>query len=344
MSTAELISELQKYYGEILQSSSDLKTSACCCTDEQLSSRVKAILSEVNTEVLERFYGCGSPFPMAVDGATVLDLGCGSGRDAFVLSKLVGQDGQVYGVDMTAQQLEVAQRNLPSQMKKFGYSRSNISFRQGYIEDLLSLGLADNSVDVVVSNCVINLSPDKQRVFSEIFRVLKPGGELLFSDVFTGRRVPAELFNDPVLHGECLAGALYTEDFRRMLQKLGCNDYRVMNKRRIALGSEDIEQRVGMIDFYSMTVRAFKLELEDICEDYGQVACYKGGIEDSGHFFELDDHHKFEQGKPMLVCGNTASMLENTRYGKYFTVTGDRSVHFGAFDCAPSCEEAVSCC
>jgi len=96
-------------------------------------------------------------------------------------------------------------------------------------------------------------------------------------------------------------------------------------------------EKLGFATFSSRTVRAFKLDdLEDICEDYGQVAYYDGSISGHPHFFDLDDHHRFYKGKPMLVCGNTASMVSKTRYGKAFKVLGDRSVHFGAFDCAPA--------
>jgi len=199
------------------------------------------------------------------------------------------------------------------------------------------IGIADESVDVVISNCVINLAPDKRRVFEEILRVLKPGGELYFSDIFTGRRVPQALVDDPVLRGECLGGAMYIEDFRRMLRELGVVDYRVSASRRVSLDDPEVEAMAGMIDFHSRTIRLFKLDdLEDICEDYGQTADYKGTIPQSPHAFVLDDHHTFITGKPMLVCGNTASMLEKTRYARHFIVNGDRSTHYGAFECGPA--------
>lgn len=328
-------SALRDYYGKILQKTGDLKTSACCCVDESLPPAVKAALAEINDDVLARFYGCGSPLPPLLDGCTVLDLGCGAGRDAYLASRLVGPRGRVIGVDMTAEQLEVARRNLESQTRRFGYDRPNVEFRHGFIEDLRAIGVEDDSVDVVISNCVLNLSPDKPAVFSEIFRVLKPGGELYFADVFADRRVPERFQDDQVLHGECLAGAMYREDFRRLIRGLGCLDSRVLSSRRIALGSPEIEAMIGMIGFSSVTVRAFKLELEDICEDYGQVATYRGTIDDHPHFFDLDDHHRFFAGKPMLVCGNTAAMAQDTRYGTHFEVQGDRTVHYGAFDCAP---------
>ncbi|MBI2301247.1 MAG: methyltransferase domain-containing protein [Armatimonadetes bacterium] len=338
MSTITLDREqIQTYYGRVLNGSSDLQTSACCCNGEGLTPSVRSALAEIDDEILTRFYGCGSPLPPALEGCTVLDLGCGTGRDAFIASCLVGPTGRVIGVDMTAEQLDVARRHVRHQTARFGYTAPNVEFRQGYIEELAALGIADNSVDVVISNCVVNLSPDKRAVFSEVFRVLKPGGELYFADVFAGRRVPAAFHTDPVLHGECLAGAMYREDFRRLLRDLGCLDYRTVTSRPIALNSPAVEARIGMIDFYSETVRAFKLEgLEDLCEDYGQVAVYRGTIPDWPHHFDLDDHHRLITGKSMLVCGNTAAMLQETRFGRHFTVSGDRSVHFGPFDCAPA--------
>lgn len=322
------------YYGETLQGTDDLKSDVCCSTDQSWPHGAKEALALIDDEIMKRFYGCGSPIPPLLDGCTVVDLGCGTGRDVYVASKLVGESGFVTGIDMTDEQLAVATKHIQSQMDKFGFSKPNVDFRKGYIEDLKVLGVADNSVDVVISNCVINLSPNKETVFREIFRVLKPGGELYFSDVFADRRIPEALAEDPVLHGECLSGAMYIEDFRRMMATVGCPDYRVAKKGRITLGSPQLEEKIGMINFYSMNIRAFKLEdMEDLCEDYGQVAAYKGTIPGHPHFFDLDDHHRLFTGRPMPVCGNTGSMLANTRYGSHFEVSGDRSVHHGLFGC-----------
>ncbi|HZS35222.1 MAG TPA: methyltransferase domain-containing protein [Polyangia bacterium] len=326
---------VRDYYGRVLASTRDLQTSACCAA-EKLPPHVAAIEALIHDEVKDKFYGCGAPLPHALDGATALDLGCGSGRDTFILSKLVGERGQVIGVDMTPEQLAVAERHRDYHRRQFGYARSNVRLVAGYIEDLAHADIASNSIDLVISNCVVNLSPDKRRVFREIFRVLKPGGELYFSDVFAGRRVPPALREDPVLLGECLGGALYIEDFRRILREVGCLDYRVVTKRRLSLDSPEIERKAGMVDFYSVGVRAFKLDLEDLCEDYGQVATYLGTIAESPHQFILDDHHVFKTGQPMLVCGNTAAMVGETRYGRHFRVSGDKSTHFGPFACGPA--------
>lgn len=332
-----ILESVRAYYGSVLQGTKDLRTNACC-TAESIPAHVRAVLREVDNEITDRFYGCGSPIPLAMYGCSVLDLGCGTGRDVYVASRLVGSEGRVIGVDMTEEQLNIASRHVEGHMSRFGYDEPNVDFRTGYIEDLRGAGIDDDSVDVVISNCVINLSPDKHRVFEEIFRVLKPGGELYFSDVFADRRIPAEMAADPILRGECLGGALYTEDFRRLLRDIGCLDSRVASSCPIKLDDGDLRDRIGNVRFVSKTIRAFKLSksLEDVCEDYGQVAYYLGTVEESPHVFDLDDHHTFEMGRPVPVCGNTAAMLEETRYGRHFDVVGDRSVHYGAFDCGPS--------
>jgi ubiquinone/menaquinone biosynthesis C-methylase UbiE len=341
---------VREYYGKILQRSSDLKTSACCPA-ESMPPHLDGLIDDIEPEILERFYGCGAPIPYALEGCTVLDLGCGSGRDVYLASRLVGEDGRVIGVDMTEEQLEVAKRCLEPQMQRYGYSIPNVEFRRGFMEDLEGAGIEDESVDVVISDCVINLSPEKERVFAEVFRVLKPGGELYFSDVFADRRLPAYLMTDPVLHGECLAGAMYEEDFRRVMHGLGYADVRCVCRSPIRIESAEIEQRIGLARFSSITVRAFKLNtLEDRCEDYGQMATYLGTIEGYAHRVSLDDHHEFETGKPMCVCGNTAAMLSDTRLSAHFSVQGDRSKHFGLFDCgaAPGprdkTDRAPGCC
>ncbi|MEO6103708.1 MAG: methyltransferase domain-containing protein [Pseudoxanthomonas sp.] len=349
MNTQQTIDDVRRYYGEVLSSSSDLKTGACCPTDA-MPPALRTMLEDVHPEVKDRFYGCGSPLPPALEGMTVLDLGCGSGRDVYLLSRLVGASGRVIGVDMTAEQLVVARRHQDWHAARYGYSTSNVEFVEGYIEDLAACGIGDASVDVVVSNCVLNLSPEKERVFAEILRVLKPGGELYFSDVFADRRIPAVLRRDPVLLGECLGGALYTEDFRRLMQRLGCPDVRVCAQSPVPLLDPDIEAKIGMVNFRSITMRAFRLALEDRCEDFGQVATYRGTVPGAAHAFVFDDHHRFETGKTLRVCGNTFDMLAQSRYASHFVLVGDAGTHFGLFDCGPapaavgSNDCATGCC
>lgn len=292
----------------------------------------------IHEDIIKKFYGCGSPIPQGVEGATVLDLGCGSGRDCYLASAMVGEAGKVIGVDMTDEQLEVAKKYVDYHTQAFGFSKPNVDFRKGIIEDLKdSAGIQDNSIDCVISNCVINLVPDKEKVFKEIWRILRPGGELYFSDVYSDRRIPEELRKDKVLWGECLSGALYVEDFRRMMLRSGFNYYYTVSQSEITVENPEVEKQVGNIKFWAISVRAYKIpELEDRCEDYGEEATYLGtlgpGFEDS---FKFDRSHVFTTGEKLKVCRNFSLVLTRCPlFAKHFEITPATS-HLGLFETSP---------
>ncbi|MCC6481778.1 MAG: methyltransferase domain-containing protein [Sphingomonadaceae bacterium] len=321
---------VQDYYGRQVRHSGDLKTSACCDTG-QIPEWLKPLLARIHPEVLSRYYGCGLVCPSLLEGCRVLDLGCGSGRDVYALAQLVGADGEVVGVDMTEEQLAVAELHRGFHCDAFGYD--NVRFLKGYIENLDELSLAPGGFDVIVSNCVINLSPDKDAVLRQIYRLLKPGGECYFSDVYADRRVPDEVRNDPVLYGECLGGALYWNDFLRMARQHGFADPRLVEDRPLAISDPHLTPLVGNLRFYSATYRLFKLDgLESACEDYGQAVIYRGTIPDHPHRIRLDKHHDIETGRVFPVCGNTWRMLHDTRFHGHFDFIGDFARHYGLFE------------
>lgn len=333
----QLETEVQNYYGKELQGSADLKTNACCTT-VAYPQRVKQALKNIHDEVITRYYGCGLTIPTHVEGLRILDLGSGAGRDCYLLSQLVGAQGSVVGIDMTDEQLAVANRHIDWHREKFSYSQSNVSFVKGNIQDLDSAGIETSDIDVIISNCVINLAANKKAVLSEAYRVLKEGGELYFSDVYCDRRIPQHLVDDQELYGECLSGALYWNDFVNLAKEVGFADPRVVDSRRLTIENQSVQEKTEGYKFYSVTYRLFKLpELEPACEDYGQAVKYLGGMEEQPLQFELDDHHLFEQGKIMPVCGNTWFMLANTRYRSFFEFYGNFERHYGIFeDCGTS--------
>lgn len=327
-----MLETVREYYGKTLSRSEDLQTNACCTTDAP-PDHLKAILGKIHEEVSAKYYGCGLVAPDLLAGLHVLDLGSGSGRDAYALAALVGEHGRVLGVDMTDEQLAVANRHVEYHREVFGYAKPNTEFRKGYIEKLDEIGLEDEQFDLIVSNCVINLSEDKDAVLREAWRLLKPGGEMYFSDVYCSRRVPNELVADPVLYGECLSGALYWNDFQAIAKNAGFRDPRLVTDRPLTIDNPAIQEKIGHIDFFSATYRLFKIDaLEPACEDYGQAVVYKGSIPECPQAFALDQHHVIETGRVFPVCGNTWRMLHETRFASHFDFVGNWDTHFGIFE------------
>ncbi|WXG42235.1 MAG: arsenite methyltransferase [Candidatus Freyarchaeum deiterrae] len=167
--------------------------------------------------------GCGNPVALASlkEGETVLDLGSGAGFDSFLAANKVGEKGKVIGVDMTPEMLEKARENA----RKANYT--NVEFRLGEIENLPA---ADNSVDVIISNCVINLAPDKARVFGEAFRVLRPGGRLMVSDMVLLKNLPDEIKNSIEAYTCCIAGAILKNDYIELIKDAGFKDVKIMDE------------------------------------------------------------------------------------------------------------------
>jgi arsenite methyltransferase len=325
------IQVVKDYYGKTLQGSADLKTEACC-TPDAMPRYVKALLSNVHDEVLAKYYGCGLVTPLALEGKRILDLGSGSGRDVYALAQLVGPTGEVVGIDMTAEQIAVARKHIGWHQEKFGFAQPNTRFLDGYIEKLGELDLQPGSFDIIVSNCVINLSVDKLAVLKGAFDLLKPGGEMYFSDVYADRRLSDAVKADPVLYGECLGGALYWNDFHTLAKQAGFIDPRLVEDRLLGVTDEALAAKLGEARFFAATYRLFKLNsLEPFCEDYGQAVIYKGGVSHAEDVFVLDKHYTIAKGKVFPVCGNTWKMLKETRFAAHFDFIGDFSHHYGIF-------------
>ncbi len=323
---------IKEYYGQTLQSSGDLKTDACCTIDDT-PAWLAPILANIHPDVTARYYGCGLIAPLALEGARILDLGSGSGRDAYALAQLVGPDGAVVGVDMTPEQLAVARNALDWHADRFGYA--NVEFLEGDIEDLGALNLTPSSFDIVISNCVINLVADKEAVLRTVHGLLKPGGEFYFADVYADRRLDPALRNDPEAQGECLGGALYWNDFLTFAKRAGFADPRLFTHRPLTINNPALAEKIGPASFHSATYRLFRIDgLEGSCEDYGQAVIYKGGLAHSEQAFKLDGHHHIERGRIFPVCGNTYRMLKESRFAPWFEFIGDGSTHYGIF---PGC-------
>jgi len=214
--------QIQHFYGEIAKNAKEGNVSCCkgsCCGPIANAPLIygEEFLNGLPEEALEASQGCANPLVFAElkEGDIVLDLGSGGGIDAFLAAKIVGNKGKVYGLDMTDDMLALANENK----KKAGFT--NVEFIKGYIEEI---PLPDEAVDVIISNCVINLSEDKQKVFSEIYRVLKRGGYLSIADVVTLKEVPDRVRQITELWLSCMAGSLLVDDLNKILADIGFKD------------------------------------------------------------------------------------------------------------------------
>ncbi|XP_077604509.1 arsenite methyltransferase [Crocuta crocuta] len=308
----------QTYYGQVLRKSADLQTNACVTSARLVPKHIREALKNVHEEVALRYYGCGLVIPERLENCWILDLGSGSGRDCYALSQLVGEMGHVTGIDMTESQVDVAKKYIDYHMEKYGFQTPNVTFHHGYIEKLEETGIKNESYDIVISNCVINLVPDKQQVLQEVHRVLKHGGELYFSDVYASLELPEEIRTHRVLWGECLGGALYWKDLATLAQKIGFCRPRLVTANLITIQNKELERVLGDCRFVSATFRLFKLPKTGSAKRC-QVM-YNGGI--TGHEKELifDANFTFKEGEIVEVDEETAAILKNSRFAQDFLI------------------------
>lgn len=334
MSATEAIStnDVQEYYGKVLQGTKDLKTNVCTVGKLSMPKHVKDALKQVHEEVVSKYYGCGLIIPDCLEGTSVLDLGSGAGQDCYVLSKLVGENGNVTGIDMTDEQLETARKYIQYHTDLFGFKKPNVDFVHGYIEKLNEAGLKDNSFDIIVSNCVVNLSPDKKAVLREAYRVLKEGGELYFSDVYADRDLPDEVRKHKVLWGECVAGALWWKDLVSIAEEMGFARPRIVSASEFDMGSKEFNEILGDAKFVSVTYRLFKLPNERLP---ATSVIYDGEIEGAKDSFKLDYGHVFKTGDVVCVDSEISTILQKSRFKNEFTIQPATK---------KSCGDNTSCC
>jgi arsenite methyltransferase len=242
--------DIRKYvrdrYADIAkQGGSCCGPSACCGNAEpaeEASSRIGYSAEEMDAvpQGSNLGLGCGNPTGLASlkAGETVLDLGSGAGFDCFLAAREVGEKGRVIGVDMTPEMVEKARENA----RKGGYN--NVEFRLGEIENL---PVRDGAVDIVLSNCVINLSTEKERVFAEAYRVLKPGGKAAISDIVLRGDLPEDIAGSLSAYAGCIAGAIRKEEYLRLMEAAGFRDVQVVRESRFEIPENELDSYVGSI-------------------------------------------------------------------------------------------------
>ncbi|XP_029111306.1 arsenite methyltransferase [Scleropages formosus] len=316
---SEVHERVQKYYGTRLQSSGDLQTSAACSLPRgRVAASTLDALALLHPEVCARYFGCAFVVPEKLQACKVLDLGSGSGRDCYLLSRLVGPSGWVVGLDMTEELVSAARKYIQYHQEKFGYEKPNTIFIQGYMERLDESGIRSDFFDVVVSNCVICLCPDKKAVLEEACRVLKDGGEFFFSDMYASKVIPENLKEDPVLWGEGMSGSLYWRDLIALAQEVGFSVPRLVTASHIIVHSSELLKKTGDITYASSTYRMFKLPKDIVKAD--AVVTYKGTVPECSDQLNFDASHTFKTEVPVLVDGETAVILQHSRFTLDFSV------------------------
>ncbi len=331
---------------------------ACLCLP---ISYDRALLKVIPGEIIEKDYGCGDPSRYIHEGETVLDLGSGSGKACYIIAQIVGARGRVIGVDFNPPMLELARKYQKSIGEKLGFH--NVEFRRGKIQDLKTnleqvdqylqenpvrsvtdlSGLeefenrirheqplvADESIDVVVSNCVLNLvrPEDKKNLFAEMYRVLKRGGRIVISDIVSDEPVPEHLANDPDLWSACVSGAFLEEDFLRAFEEAGFYGIHIEELRSEAY------QTVEGIEFRAITVTAYKGK-EGPCVERNQAVIYRGPWKQVVD----DDNHVLPRGARIAVCEKTFNLYSKPPYQDQFILVPPREEvpreKAGVFDCS----------
>jgi ubiquinone/menaquinone biosynthesis C-methylase UbiE len=308
----------------------------CCPVDYD-----RQYLEVIPQEVIERDYGCGDPSKYVREGETVLDLGSGGGKICFIAAQVVGPTGSVIGVDMNDDMLALAKESLGVVAEKIGYN--NVQFCKGKIQDLqidrdrvdaylqehpvngesalqrfetfldeMRSGqpmIPDSSVDVVVSNCVLNLvdATEKEKLFAEIFRVLRPGGRAVISDIVSDEPVPQSMQQDGHLWSGCISGALQEKEFIDAFIRAG-----FQGAEMPAYQSEPWQVVQG-IEFRSATVIAYKYPVTE-CYEHNEAVVYRGPYASVTD----DDGHEFTRGMRAAVCRKTFEKMQSEPYGNDF--------------------------
>jgi arsenite methyltransferase len=322
--------DIEKAVLERYQTGAREQQPSLCCPTEYEGN----YLDILPQEIIEKDYGCGDPTRYVSPDETVLDLGSGGGKNCYILAQKVGAKGKVIGVDFNDEMLSLAQKYQSEIANKIGYK--NTSFLKGKIQDLkLDLNkievwmrenpvtsiealsrfeaecdrlrsqsplIPDNSIDVVISNCVLNLvrPQDKQQLFQEIYRVLKRGGRAVISDIVCDEDPTSNILNDPQLWSGCIAGAFREDSFLKMFEATGFYGIEILKRE------EKPWQTIDGIEFRSVTIRAFKGK-EGECLERKQAVVYKGPWKQ----VQDDDGHTFCRGERMAVCDKTYQILTN---------------------------------
>jgi SAM-dependent methyltransferase len=299
MRSEEITKKVSERYAKAAASGEQM-----CCPSSYNFPQLKSFIPQA---VLNVSYGCGTPAGLNTvkPGETVLDIGSGGGIDCFEASRLVGHSGHVIGLDVTDTMLEIARHHAPIVAKNLGYASSNVEFRKGTAD---AMPVENNTIDLVISNCVINLAPDKTKVFREMFRVIRPDGRFTISDIVTDRVVPQYLVHDVEKWGDCLSGALTFADYLRGLRESGFVGVHLVQYSPWKV--------IDGIHFFSVTLTGYKLSTTSRTTSV-RFATLRGP------FSSVVDEYEtvYRRGIPEPIETETVHLLSQPSLANYFLLS-----------------------
>jgi SAM-dependent methyltransferase len=309
MPTDEITQQVSERYTKAASTGEQM----CCPTGYDMG-HLKTFIPE---EVLKISYGCGTPAGLQTvrTGETVLDIGSGGGIDCFEASRLVGPTGHVIGIDMTETMLDIARKNASVVAANLGYPASNVEFRKGLAD---AMPVDDGTIDLIISNCVINLAPDKRKVFREMYRVAKPGGRFTISDIVSDQTVPQYLVHDTEKWGDCLSGALTLTDYMNGMTAAG-----FLGIHLVKFSPWHV---IDGIHFFSVTLTGYKLPPAPATSSIRYATL-------RGPFSRVVDERetKYQRGIPQPISPDDALLLCYPPFTDHFLLTTE-SVHFESED------------
>ncbi|MBL8038011.1 methyltransferase domain-containing protein [Nitrospira sp. CMX1] len=299
MPTDDITQKVSERYTDAVRTGEEM-----CCPTSYDMGHLKTFIPE---EVLKISYGCGTPAGLKTvrAGETVLDIGSGGGIDCFEASRLVGPTGRVVGIDMTDTMLEIARKNTAVVASNLGYPASNVEFRKGLAD---AMPVDDGMIDLIISNCVINLAPDKRKVFREMYRVAKPGGRFTISDIVSDQTVPQYLVHDTQKWGDCLSGALTLTDYMNGMTAAGFLG--------IHLVKFSPWRMIDGIHFFSVTLTGYKLPPAPAASSVRYATL-------RGPFSRLVNERgtTYQRGIPQPISPNDTQLLSNSPFTEHFLLT-----------------------
>ncbi|KAI3382741.1 hypothetical protein SNEBB_007294 [Seison nebaliae] len=305
--------DVQKYYGDTLKSSKDLRVVTCELTNK-LSKDNVALYKSLHEDVREKNYGCGIVYPQFVDNCKIIDLGSGSGCDCYMLSKMVGENGTILGVDMIPEQISLSKKYIDFHTKLFGFKKPNTNFIQDTIENFVkNKDIGKNFFDVAVSNCVINLVADKKLALQNIFSVLNEGGEFYFSDMYANINLPK--FDNPIMWGEGISGALYWKKFIEIAEEIGFTTPLMMSAAPIPVEDEEFKKILDPIGakYVAITYRLFKPKKIGTKLEKNKNLKYIGDGS-----LKIDCYNTVKKNQIIKPLPELYEILNGSRYAKFF--------------------------